>query len=504
METKKNGLLPPQKPEALVATEALPAATKIYMGLVQWKQTAAIFLYAEWLTALLLIFFIVQCFHDRHDLLLIPLSVALALLGLNRPVQMMALTLIITPFCMGLNGEQRAIVVVVISASDLLLFMALPAALHTLWTRPDLWRLKGMSLPALWFLAAAMVSFLLNLRYMHGAGLIYFSGWMRSAQLILLLPLMFSAYAWSKDWLKKILLNYVIFTFFIACFAIQAYALGMRHGVMIFHMQKNALGIALTLAILIVSAALIRPAGEKKTFTLATVLRKRNRVFLFCLLPVLCVGLMAALSRGADIALLAGLCFICLLRRRVPLFLVILLTSIGLYAGMQRVVPADTARYMKDFTGKNVEIGSRYTVVQTSLIRFKNHILFGDGARTRRDFLPHNLEVTLLAEGGIIGTALFVWVAVVQFRVLLKARQALSDDPLEEWFCTVVIACAVAMLVHGQVDPYWRHGPLLLVWGGTGIVLSLWMRRTAESNETADRLEAAPGFSLLNLKDHLR
>jgi hypothetical protein len=102
------------------------------------------------------------------------------------------------------------------------------------------------------------------------------------------------------------------------------------------------------------------------------------------------------------------------------------------------------------------------------------------------------MVLTVIAENGVIGFALLVWVLSAQTGIILRARRVFADDPERSALCLAVLACSAVVLVHAQFDPFWRRGPLWIPWVGTGILLSLLARQKSASVLEAGR-EGASG-----------
>ena len=111
--------------------------------------------------------------------------------------------------------------------------------------------------------------------------------------------------------------------------------------------------------------------------------------------------------------------------------------------------------------------------------RFQDNYLLGDGFRTRKDILPHNLEMTVLGETGLLGAITFFWMIVAQIQIFARARKLFTGDALREFLVVAFSACSITVLVQSQFDPYWRRGPLWIPWCGTGLVLAMVLKELA-------------------------
>ncbi len=449
---------------------------------------------------LLLLTYLTSVVLGQHHYYWLPLlAIPLIGYGFKMPYHLLTLTLILAPLDIGLGGERDDHFPVIFSISDVLLFMALPGAVLRLRSRPEIWRMGGIGLPMLGYLAAGLLSFCVNLHAMRGQGLGYFSGWIRNAQCVLGLPLIYASLEWRWPQLRDALRGYLLCVLLMAGWGLFKFWHGLRAGLYIFGIHKNVVGLALALAALIALIGLLpidrarRGAMQAKLFALPTPL-------LVGAFGIYVLALACSLSRGSLLSLLGGFVMVCILWRRPVLLAALFLLTAGVVYGVGETLHPYYRHYETDFSERSNSISDRIFMLRESERRFRAQPLLGDGFRIRRDILPHNMEAMVLAENGFIGFAFLVWGMIAQFHFLRRSYRELSQDAALQTFVVIIAVCAVALLIHGQVEPYWRRGPLLVVWAGTGMVWSLILQKRRETAlpERASVLVPLPLLPLSN------
>ncbi len=418
------------------------------------------------------------------------LALPLALYGFVNPTEILVMTMALSPLTFGLTGDTRDNVNVIFSVSDVLYLFALPAVLRAVYRKPQLLRLGGLGLPALCYLSSGLISFALNVPAMHGRPLLYFSAWLRSAQVVFVVPLMFNAVRWSEKSLFRWLTGYLLCSSVLAALGSLLFLSGERlRYYSLLGMHKNIIGLVLSVALLIVLAGTIRPLKTAQQKPKA----HQNwmdgaRPWLISAGMVCFCGLAISLSRSSYLSLILGTLVLCCLRRRFVLLLVLLLCGAGTLRGVQLLLPAHGAAYMTDLSPSAPSLMPRLTMVELSGARFRQSPLFGDGYRLRREIIPHNVEVMVLVENGAVGGILFVWTLVSLVRIISSGQEFTRTDAVFHWFVLSMAVCTLAILTHAQFDPFWRRGPLWLIWAGGGAILSFLQehrqRIAAASTET--------------------
>ena len=358
--------------------------------------------------------------------------------------------------------------------SDLLLLLAFPGLIMKAISQPSRIRLGNLTLPIALYLLAGLVSFTINLPLMHGAALSYLVAFARSMQIILVLPLGFLAIAWTPEELRSMMRAYLYGAFVMAVYGVFAFAAGQRGGLYILGNHKNGVGLALAFAVLICAAALTQNLTPNKSSpALAPELLQINRQFLIVCVSVCSLCLLCSLSRGSVLCTLVGLLFLSIVRKRGRIFGIVLgLASVGFF-GLIYLLPEKEIGYVSNYSAQDKNNHTRIDQSLAAWKRFEANPLVGDGYRTRKDILPHNLEATLLGETGILGLLTFFWMTYAQLKLYARARKLMAGDPLREFVSVAFSACALAILVHAQFDPYWRRGPLWIPWLGVGLVSAM-------------------------------
>ena len=394
----------------------------------------------------------------------------------------MIIAMILVPFTISLTGEGSGSGLAAFGISDLCLALALPGLIGRIIANPGNVRLSKMTLPVLAFLSAGLLSFVWNIPLMKNSVGSYFIGYIRTTQVVLILPVLFSVVDWTDRELRNIFRGYVFGSTVLGVFSILGIAAG--GAVSVIGNQKNGTGLALALANLIIIAALTQPENKSSAGMVASETLRLSKRILYGILIICIFGQLASLSRGSILCLLTGLLYISIVRKRGRIFGVVLVVATLLMALLLVLLPDKQVDYVKDISSKRYSNHTRLDQAEFALKRFNESPLLGDGFRVRRDYLPHNLEITLLAECGILGSILFVWMIAAQFRTLAMTRRMIQGNPLYDWIIVSVTATIVALLTHSQTDPYWRRGPIWLPWAGTGLVLSILRYETERRRKT--------------------
>ncbi len=415
------------------------------------------------------------------------------LCGFLQPQALIILAIGMLPFTFSLTStDQGDYATAAIGISDVLLLLALPGLLAQALRRPKNITLGRLTLPIFLFLAVGLFAFCLNLPKMHGAPLPYFVGFLRTVQIVVVLPLGCAVLPWSPEDLRTALRAYLWGALCLAVVGIGAFLLGTRDGLSILGMQKNPVGLSLAIGALIAIAALTQPAlqslAEARQAT-PPVSLGISRPFLVVVTISCVVGLICSLSRGSYLGFLVGLFYLAITRKQGRVFALILAGAVAVMLGTLLLLPEESAVYVQNLSTQSDAGATRLKQAQLSLQEFKENVLVGDGFRARRDFLPHNLEMTLIAENGLLGSALFAWVLIAQARLFHKGRLAFLGDPLREWVCVVAVTCSLTVLMQSQFDPYWRRGVLWLPWMASGILLAM-LNQERDRQKQARRVRA--------------
>jgi hypothetical protein len=102
--------------------------------------------------------------------------------------------------------------------------------------------------------------------------------------------------------------------------------------------------------------------------------------------------------------------------------------------------------------------------------------------------ISHNTPITVLAELGVIGAALFIWLCVAAWRVIARSSRVIPGaDGWVEWSLLAVIA---GIFVHSQLYADLFEDPMLWTALGAALAIGIIARRTATS--TGGRPAADP------------
>lgn len=401
------------------------------------------------------------------------------LLGLVYPRALLIAAIAWVPFTGSLSGgDQRLGFLVAFGVSDVLFCAALPGTILRVIRTPERRPALGpLGWPTMLYLAAGIVSFALNLPAMRGETVAYLTGFARTAQVVFLLPLAYAALPWPPVALRWLGAGYLAGISVMIAACLTGFGVAGDFRILVLDTHKNSAGLAIAAGALIALAYLTE-------LSLRLTRAVRGGLWSITLLAPVAIGSLVA--RSSLVCLIAGIVLLTVLRRRWQVVVVAVFSVIAFYGAVQ-VVSARFPSVPPEMSGSLISRRGRQQQTERALKVIRTHWLMGDGFRTRRDYHPHNLELTVLAENGVIGFGLFVWLLAAQTGLLLRARRVVADDPERAAFCLSVLACSVAVLLHAQFDPFWRRGPLWLPWAGTGIVLALLSQPKTLSAEAGEK-----------------
>jgi O-antigen ligase len=355
-----------------------------------------------------------------------------------------------------------------VGVSDLLLAASLPGWLRLAWQHRRRMRLALPQLArwyvvwVLGFLVVCGISFGWNRHAMSGL-LSYAAGGMRVVQMLCLVPLVFAAVSWTEERLRGLWTSLLCTSCVIMAAAIVHYLAGAG-GHPIFGVHKNGIGLSVALGALVALAIF----WSKEPAQLAPILPVRCALFLG--MPALAF----ASSRIGVICFLCGMLALSLHYRKVILPLILFAVLVGSLWIAGRIKPPHARGAEMTVSLSEVSVQERMDQYRRSWARFRQNPLLGDGLRARKDIEPHNLEILLLAETGLLGLAAFGGVlcshAALFRHALVRLRDRGGAILGSVW---ALAACSVALLVHAQADPFWRKGPLFLMGASVGILCSL-------------------------------
>ena len=373
------------------------------------------------------------------------------------------LAFILLPFNVGLSGDMRNSLVV-FGLSDVLVLLAIPGAIRAFRKETEKPKWAGLLLPTILYVGVGTFSFALDAFGNSQHWLPHLSSFVRTAQIVLLLPWVFSSVHWTSRDLTLLQEGYLLSVTFLSLCGLIAFSRGTQAGLYVMGEHKNVVGLSTAIGVICALILFPRRAEEENS----GLIPRWGLVVcaLLCGLTLAC-----SLSRSSYIAFVIGSLVLALMQRRaVPLFGIgIVLISIW---GVYRVLPQKSANYLVGFSTERYNIAGRTRANQVAFDRFKEKPVFGDGFRTRKEVLPHNMVISSLAETGIVGTLLLFWVIFAQMRWLLQSAKRMKLDTVGMRFRLFLLVGSLMVLVHSQFDPFWRRGPVWLLWVGSGILIS--------------------------------
>ncbi|HVX87274.1 MAG TPA: O-antigen ligase family protein [Phycisphaerae bacterium] len=226
-------------------------------------------------------------------------------------------------------------------------------------------------------------------------------------------------------------------------------------------MNKNAWG-AITSTLVVIAMEL----------WFATPSRSRRRLLMLAVLLLVTV-LFLSLSRGSWLGALVGVSTVLLLRRQFKTLVRLLLVVGPLLAVLWISLPQEQKEYALGFDAGRANIASRIDTIATCKKLFFEHPLFGVGVSLRKEVDATNLVLITLAESGVFGLGLFLWMQATVLRMVWRTQKLLPrTHPLYTLLAAGagMIACRMG---HGLVDHYWSRGPILEAWAGVGMIVAV-------------------------------
>ena len=305
--------------------------------------------------------------------------------------------------------------------------------------------------------------------------------------MLVILPLCFAVLPWDSKSTNNLLNGYVFINslLLIALFALRF--LGKLDPDHLFGIHKNVLGLSFALTSLTLlskegtqsqtSLALLSKEGTNTVPSLLALLTKEGKDIVPSLLRrvrevIFIVGMGMLGARSSLLSLLIGLLIIMIVKRQWIVFLGIFCLCIVAFLGGVQLAPKSFSANIQEISESSPSIRGRKEQFEQSIVDIRKHWLLGDGFRARRDIHPHNWVLLVLAENGVVGFVLFVWILFAQAKLFWKMLQN-PEFSEHKFFVLAIAACSVAIMVHALFDPFWRRGPLWISWAGAGILFAL-------------------------------
>jgi len=223
---------------------------------------------------------------------------------------------------------------------------------------------------------------------------------------------------------------------------------------------------------------------------------KRRRVFLSLALPVIAVGLLFSLSRGAWLGTLGGVIFIFALRRQLPRLLRIGLLLLPLLALFWFTLSPASRDYATGFGREHYNINLRYESIDLAESYFHQSPVYGMGVGLRKDYDATNVLLMTLAETGVLGCLGFLLIHAAFFRMIWKAH--VRTAPVDPLFSLLCIGGALVLnkFLHGLVDHYWSRGALMATWAAAGMATRAYSMSLGRPTLVGQALKGQTGQAL--------
>jgi O-antigen ligase len=199
---------------------------------------------------------------------------------------------------------------------------------------------------------------------------------------------------------------------------------------------------------------------------------KRWKIGLGWLIFISFYCILFTFSRGAYIAVVAGLLFIAFTRKRwlfIPLiFLFLLWHTVLPQTVIERIQFSEHGEGTLDNSA-----GTRLMIWQTAMSMFSQNPIFGSGFNILKDIGlmdTHNIYVKFLAEQGIIGLFIFLSIMFLAVRRAWRLHKR-AQDPFLKGLSFGFCGCVFAFMIGNFFGERWIHIPLsAFFWTFLGMV----------------------------------
>jgi len=210
-------------------------------------------------------------------------------------------------------------------------------------------------------------------------------------------------------------------------------------------------------------------------------------------------GVVLTFSRGAGLAILVAVVFLCITAKK-KLLIALLLVAIIIFPF---VMPSSIRKWAKEVNYNPVVFmlnQDRISIYSNTVNMIKHHPFIGVGINTfsknyakykteaAEKYCPtpdtiysHNIFLQMAGETGLLGLAAFLWFLFAVFQEGVRAVRKLKDEYLRA-VALGLIACVIAFLVNGLTETSLYYARVSMVfWFVIGVLLSL--RRLSVSYE---------------------
>jgi hypothetical protein len=215
---------------------------------------------------------------------------------------------------------------------------------------------------------------------------------------------------------------------------------------------------------------------------------KRRRLFLQGAILLLGSVLFMSLSRGAWLGTIGGLLVIMTLRRQFGLAIRLACVLIPLFAVLWFVMPQAERDYAVGFSSERRNISARYVIIDYCKDVFLSHPVLGVGVSLRKEIDATNVVMITLAETGVVGLALFLFLHISFYRMVWKTQSRVPRTHPYYSLLAIAAALITRCLLHGLVDHYWSRGPILQAWGAVGMAVCAARQIGASAHLPARRI----------------
>lgn len=189
---------------------------------------------------------------------------------------------------------------------------------------------------------------------------------------------------------------------------------------------------------------------------------------------IVTIALVFTLSRGAWFGAVCALVALALMYGRLQLLVRAAIVIVPLVGIMWNFLPKSDQEYATSFDRQkydNIEV--RYSNFEQTLTLVRESPFIGHGISVRKQLDATNLIMVTLAEGGIVGSVLFVVTLGTYFALVFRVGRSLSHSDPRFFLVAASTAVMVSRLGHAQFDHYWVRGASTIAWASIGMVLAI-------------------------------
>lgn len=191
-------------------------------------------------------------------------------------------------------------------------------------------------------------------------------------------------------------------------------------------------------------------------------------------IAIVTVALVFTLSRGAWVGAMCALITLAVVFGRIQLLIRAALVIIPLVGIMWNYLPKEDQQYATSFDRQKYDnIDMRYNNFERTSNLIRESPLIGHGISIRKQLDATNLIMVTLAEGGILGFAMFVAMLWTYVRLVVRILQKLSYSDPRFYLIASSFAVMISRLGHAQFDHYWVRGASTIAWASVGMVLAV-------------------------------